>query len=218
MEKTKTFITVIPFQGQDEQGNDMLKPVLYSPAGNTRLAYGETRFPIIPVINGYAKKDDKIRVIAILSDGANFMHNFETYFKPEVEALVKNNELKLDEIEVIQVSDKEDIDTQLKLFSDLIDKVENNEEIFACITYGTKPTPIVINMALNYAYRIKEDVNIGCIVYGRYLHTDSTGTLYDTTALFYLESVVNKVADMNVKDPEKAIRAMLDFKGGEGND
>lgn len=126
--------------------------------------------------------------------------------------------MKLDKIEVINTADKADIDTQLSLFSDIIEKVTDNEEIFACITYGTKPTPIVINMALNYAYRIKKGVSIGCIVYGRYLHEGRPGILYDTTALFYMESVVNKVAEMKVRDPEKAIRAMLNFEEGNEDD
>jgi hypothetical protein len=143
MGKTKTFIATIPFQGKDKDGNDMLKPVTYAPAGNSRLTYGATRFPIIPLINGYAERDDRVRVIAILTDGENFKYNFETYFVPEVTELASNNGYEFDGIEVVKTPDREDIDTQLALFTDIITKTGDDEELFACITFGTKSTPIV---------------------------------------------------------------------------
>jgi hypothetical protein len=205
----KTFISVIPFQGKDREGNDQLKPVLYKPSGNTRLVYGETRFPIIPVINGYADAGDEIRIISVLTEGENFKHNYETYFKPEVSALVKNKGLSFDEIEVIHTPDSEGIDAQLQLFGDIISKIGDDEKIFACITYGTKPTPIVETLALNYAYKLKKNVSVGCIVYGRFMHGQPNGTIYDTTALFYMDSIVNKLADMKVKAPEAVIKAMI---------
>jgi len=212
MGKTKTFISVIPFQGKNlKTGEDMLQPVTYEPRGNSKLKYGATRFPIIPVINGYAKSGDKVRVIAILTEGENFRHNYEKYFIPEINAIVKNKNLDFGKIDVINTADSEDIDTQLKLFGDVIDMIGDNEDVYACITYGTKPTPILETMALHYAYRLKKDVSIGCIVYGRFLHNDTNekNGIYDTTALFYMDSIVNKLAEIKVPHPETAIKAML---------
>ncbi|GHV37281.1 hypothetical protein FACS1894187_13610 [Synergistales bacterium] len=206
MAKTKTFISVIPFQPAGK-----LNSTVYKPCGNSKLAYGETRFPIIPVMSGYAESGDKARVIAIITAGENFKHNYETYFVPEIDAIVKAKGLEFNGIEVITTADSEDIDTQLRLFGDIIDKIGDNEEIYACITYGTKPTPIIETMALNYAYRLKKDISIGCIVYGRYLHGDANynGMIYDTTALFFMDSIVNKLAEMKAPHPETAIKAML---------
>lgn len=210
--KTKTFITVIPFQPKGETlEKDKLRPVIYEPAGNSKLAYGETRFPIIPTINGYCGEGDSIRVIAILIDGENYKYNYETYFVPEVNNLVENKKLKFSGIEIIRKADKEDIDTQLKLFTDIINMANDNEELFACLTYGRKLEPIVETLALNYAYKLKSNVSIGCIVYGLFHHTDSgSGTyIYDTTALFYMNSIVYKLAELKVSDPEAAIKSML---------
>jgi len=208
MSKIKTFITTIPFQGKDSNGNDMLKPVQYTPVGNSRLTYGETRFPVVPLINGYAERGDKIRVIAILTDGDNFRHNFDTYFVPEINALVEKNGYLFDGVEIVTSSDNEDINTQLTLFIDIIAKIGEGEEISACITYGTKPTPIVQTMALNYAHKLK-NTKIECVVYGRFRHGNPIGDIFDTTALFYMDSIVNKLAENKASDPEKAIRIML---------
>jgi hypothetical protein len=218
MDKTKTFIATIPFQGKDKDGNDMLKPVTYTPAGNSRLTYGATRFPIIPLINGYAERGDRVRVIAIFTDGDNFKHNYETYFVPEVTELAAQNGYTFDGIEIVQTPNKEDIDTQLALFADIIAKIGDGEELYACITFGTKPTPIVQTMALNYAYKLKKDTSIGCVVYGLFRHGNPVGEIFDTTALFYMDSIVNKLAEMKTPHPEKAIRAMLGIGGTDDDE
>ena len=229
MSKTKTFISVISFQGKRRQEDgtekDALESVLYKPSGNAKLEYGETRFPIIPVINGYANDKDPIRVIAILTDGdnsnaKNSKHNYDVYFKREIEGIVKSKSLLLSEIEIIHTLDSEDIDTQLKLFSDIADTIKSEEDVYACITYGTKPMPIVLSMALNYAYKLKKDVSVVCTVYGRFSHKvdgKNVGYIYDTTSLFYMDSIVNKLAEIKAKDPAKAIKLMLGLEsvGGE---
>ena len=224
MGKIKTFICTIPYQGKHEKtGEDMLKPLTYQALGNSKLEYGETRFPIVPVINGYAERGDKIRVIAILTEGENFRYNYETYFVPEITKLANNNEYEFGGIEIVKTPDSEDIEAQLELFVNLISKIKEGEEISACITYGTKPTPIVQFAALNYAGRL---INanplgcIGCIAYGRFLHNEdgkSIGRIWDQTALFHMELMVNSLAETKVAHPETAIRALLGI-GGTDND
>jgi len=228
MSKTKVFISSIPFLGQrrlaDGSMKDMLESVIYKPIGNTRLEYSsETRFPIIPVINGYANAGDTARVIAILTDGdksnaKNTQYNYDTYFKPEIKKICGVKNLSLSEIEEIRTPDSEDMDTQLKLFSDIADKINPGEEIYACISYGTKPMPIILTLALNYAYKLKKDVSVGCIVYGRFPHReDGEGDsfIYDTTSLFHMDSIISKLAEIKAKDPVKAIKFMLGLEPSE---
>lgn len=222
MSKTKTFICAVPFQPKGvTPDRDGLQAAIYSSKNNAALAYGETRFPIIPVINAYASNEDNIRIIAIKTDGENYEYNYNTYFKPEVEKIVKDKNLKLDEIEIIKSEESEDIETHLKLFFDLISSLNDNEEIFACITYGTKPTPIIEFIALDYAYKLKKDISIGCIVYGRYAHrfpNDINNGIYDLTSFFHLNSALRYLADMKVNDPESAIKALFGFGSEEDKD
>jgi len=203
-EKTKTFLTVVPFQPKG-----LLKAACYQPVGNDKLAYSETRFPIIPVIAGYAEPGDSIRVVAIKKDGESCKHNFNEYLAREVQELCEKKDLLFDGIEVIQTPDEETIEVQLKLFSDIVAVLRENEKLYACITYGTKPTPIVLSMALNYAHRLKKGASVECIAYGRYDFDTKASYIYNTTSLFYMDSIVNKLADMRASNPEKAIRLML---------
>lgn len=209
--KTKTFLTVIPFQGKNE-----LDAVRYQPVGNDRLAYGETHYPIISVIAGYARPGDTVRVIAVKTEGENYERNFNQYFLKEVLPLCESMGLRFEGVEVISSPDEETIEVQLKLFSDIVAKLATDEELYACITYGRKPTPIVLSMALNYAQRLKKGSSVECIVYGQYFHNEQKlGYIYDTTSLFYMDSIVNKLAEMRASDPEKAIRLMLGLEEQE---
>ena len=219
MENCKVFISTIPFLQEGK-----LSPVVYKPIGNSRLEYSkETRFPIIPLINGYANRGDKVRVLAILADGemsnaVNTKRNFYAYFEPEISDLVRQNGLELENIEKIFTPDSEDIDSHLKLFSDIAEAINPGEDVYACITYGTKPMPIVLTMALNYVYKLKKDISIGCTVYGRFPHIDEdtkTSFIYDTTSLFYMDSIVNKLSTMRASDPAKVIKLMLGYETTE---
>jgi len=229
MSKTKVFISAIPFLGKktlkDGTERDQLEAVKYRQVGNSRLAYEcETRFPIVPVINGYAEDGDTIRVLAILTDGEksnarNTQHNYRTYFLPEIDSIASAKKLLFSGVEEIHTQDNEGIDTQLKLFSDIADRINPGEDLYACISYGTKPMPIVLTMALNYAYKLKKDVTVGCTVYGRFPHIDEepkASYIYDTTSLFYMDSIVTRLAEMKASDPITAIKLMLGIQTSEG--
>ena len=228
MKNPKVFISTIPFLGKKRQKDgtltDMLESVFYTPVGNPKLEYPfETRFPIIPVINGYTEPGDDVRVIAVITDGdnsnaRNTEYNYGTYFVPEIKKICDERKLRTDGIELIRTPDSEDMDTQLKLFFDIAGGINPGEELYACITYGTKPMPIVLTMALNYAYKLKKDVSVGCIVYGRFPHWesgDSRTFIYDTTSLFHMDSIVNKLSEIKAGDPETAIRLMLGLETAE---
>jgi hypothetical protein len=206
----KTFITAISFQREG-----MYDLVKYIPVECKELKYGRTRNPIIPVISHYAKGEESIRIIAILTDGPNFKHNYETYFIPELTKLCEKLGVN-PVIEVITSPDDETIKTHEKLFIDLITRIGDNEELYACTTFGTKPTPIVIERALNYARKLKKNTRVKRVVYGRYHHNEKReGFLHDVTKLYILDSFINMFAENKSSDPEKAMRMLLGISDEE---
>jgi hypothetical protein len=56
------------------------------------------------------------------------------------------------------------------------------------------------------------------VVYGLFRHGNPVGEIFDTTALFYMDSIVNKLAEMKTPHPEKAIRAMLGIGGTDDDE
>lgn len=106
--------------------------------------------------------------------------------------------------------------THTATFQKLISYAQEDDELFACITFGTKPLSIAVRMAVQYAYRVKKNTSISCIVYGQIDRPGSDRStwcayVYDETALVQLDEVVRMLADRNVQDPKGTIDAILNL-------
>lgn len=202
----KKFICVSPFQPADK-----LNVSVYKPADNDKLAFSEsTRFPIIPVINGYAEAGETIELITIVSDYSNSKKNYETLLnEAESLAIAKNINIVHHKIEVPYDSS---LEVQFKIFTSLISHTADNDKLFCDITYGTKVMNQILTMGVNYGYSIHSDVTIGCIVYGEFDHESKSSKIYDITSLTYLNEIVKILADNKVSDPEKKIKAFLNWE------
>lgn len=200
----KKFIFTSPLQPEVS-----LKLVNYQSMESNPLENAlETRFPIIPVINAYANENEKIEIIVILTDYENCRYNYEKLFKPEITSLQQTKKFEY-ETKIINTPYDETIQIQLDLFSDLISHIDDNDEIFVCITYGTKPIPIVQIMALNYAYKLRKETNIGCIVYGRNDFSTGKAYIHDVSPLFFMDSLVSQMAQLKLENPEEKIKGIL---------
>lgn len=208
----KNFITLLSLQPK----GDLKKPIYKNASDNPKLTYGEpTSFPIIQLIHGYAEKGEKIKITVLLTDNKDVTANYENYFIPELEALSIKMEFEYI-IDKLTKPQDESIEVNLKFFTEVIEKINDEEQLFICRTFGQKPTTEVMSMALNYAYQIKKNTTIECIVYGEVKHPEPEDSkIYDHTALFYMNSIVNKLAKMKAPDPLGAIKLMLGIDGGD---
>ena len=117
-------------------------------------------------------------------------------------------------MKTLMVSKEENAKAHLDIFSKLVECVENDDEWHVCMTYGTKPVPIIEMMAMNYAYSLKDNVTMKCAVYGkvnREKNEVKDAVLYDVSALFYMDQLVNNLASNNIKKPEEVIRSILNI-------
>ena len=199
----KKFISISPFQNPKY----MEKGVVYVPDNNQDLEYTETSFPIIPVLNAYAERGEKIEIITVISDYEFARNNYE-FLKREVETVSQKKafEYTLKEI-CIPYSDN--IDTQLEMFEKLIEMTADEDTLYADITFGSKVMTQVLNMGINYGYRVNKNVSIGCIVYGKLEHVTNSGIIYDETSLNYMDEIVRIMAENKVKNPVDKIKNLL---------
>ena len=207
----KKFITSTPFQPQ-------LIPIIYKPADNSELVYDAPHtLPILNAINTYTENGEEITVYFLHSDTENCNRNYDIVIE-QLDVLVKSKNLKCN-IERIDYSDDENISTLLGLYGKLLKCFDDNDQIYTCITYGTKPLPLVQLMALRYAYKAKKNLYIGSIVYGK-LHgtvqNNSGGDIYDLTSLFYMDELSQTFCRMSVENPEEKIAAII-FGAEEGD-
>lgn len=201
----KKFISISPFQSPET--DSVKNGVKYAVNNNPDLEYGLTEFPIIPVINAYAEKGEQIEIVTVISDYENSKANYEK-LKTEVEELSKIKGFEYNMKEIITAYNDE-LDTQLDMFGRLIDVTADDDILYADITYGSKVMTQVLNMALNYGYRIHNNVALGCIVYGKYNHLDNTGIIYDQTSLSYMDEIVRVLAESKIKNPAEKIKNLL---------
>jgi len=187
-----------------------LKKLKYTAVENSLLEYDKAiSFPILSVINGYATQKEAIEIIYILSDYENARINYEA-FKIQLNELCVEKDITY-KIAEVEIPYNELIETQLNTFQKLINCVNDNDTLYACITFGSKPVPMIETMALNYAYRLHENVKIGCIVYGQLDHNTGEMRIYDITSLFYMDEIVRMLAEQKVSEPKKQIEALLNL-------
>ena len=207
----KKFFTVVPLQVSGQ-----LVRYHYEAVGNSRLQMEEeTSFPILTAIHGYAVPGEPFQVIAVVTDTETGHANCRV-LQEELEALCQSYGLTCAGVEQVVVPSDERVATHTATFQKLIAYAQEDDELFACITFGTKPLSIAVRMAVQYAYRVKKNTSISCIVYGQIDRPGSDRStwcayVYDETALVQLDEVVRMLADRNVQDPKGTIDAILNL-------
>lgn len=197
-----------------QQPEKSLKLIQYqNPGASPVLNYGETHFPIIPLLANTAEPGEALKIIAVKPQYATTDHCFDI-LKQELETIREKIGFRY-ELEIIETPQSEVIDNHLELFRRLVDSTADGDRIYADITFGTKPIPMVMLMFMNFAYRCRQDAEIEQIVYGAFNHEENTASLYDVTALFYMNSVVNQFETGQISDPAAVIRKLIDMERSE---
>ena len=212
---SKKFICTIPLQppreGQAQRGLDKTKYLIHESCG---FAFdGETRFPIIPVIYSNANPDDEIEVILIMFDYHETQLN-RYYFQEELDEAQAaiGFTVKGGAPVEITTSGAEDNETQIKLFRNLTACLSDGDTLFMCVTFGQKPLTIIQFMTLNYAYKIRKNIEIGAVVYGRWnnsLVSKDPSVIYDVTSLFLLNDVISNLSNIKAPNAEELIDRIL---------
>ena len=211
MRDTRTFITVISEQGQNEFGDSYLEEFEYDAPENSNLKYNKKiSFPITAALNAYTQQGDKVRIIAIYSDNNDQMNNNLVSFYEEIRALMQEKGIKETEdyvVEEVKVDSFVGRDSDLKLYEKLLDKIKEGEILHICITYGIKAMPIILFDVAQYAWKAKDN-DIECVIYG---HVDRSsnkhkGSIYDMTSLFYKHEILLRHVEMGDKHPIDSIR------------
>ena len=204
----KKFFTIIPLQTPSQ--------LHYESMGNTRLQIeGAVQFPILTAITGYTQPGDAIRVIAIVTNNPAGFRNLDT-FRGEITSLCEQKGITCPRgVEAVMIESDDRVAAHVATFQKLIDYVEDDDELFACMTYGTMPTSMAMVMAVQYAYRVKKNASISCILYGQVDRPDPKdsatwrGRVYDMTALVQLDEIVHLLAERGDLDPKKTIDCLL---------
>ncbi len=203
----KKFLTRIPLQ---VIGN--LKRMKYIAAENEKLQMESlVSFPILTAINGFVQDGEAFEILAVVADSPAEECNFQELCK-QVHELFEKNKGRI-EIKKITIEASQGLSEQVGTFQKLIDEIEDDDELFVCMTFGTKPQSQVMVMAAQYAYRVKDNVSIQCVLYGEIDRSqgveNAVARVYDMTGLVQLDEAVRILGERKVRHPEKIIRNIL---------
>jgi len=204
----KKFFTAVPLQVIQ---ND-LASLNYHAVGNTKLQMEDSvSFPILTAINGYAQAGEDFRLIAVMPETDAVRRNRDR-LSDQLFALCARRGLSCPGgVETVLAGGDERVSTHMETFQKLLDYVEDDDELFVCMTFGTKPMSQAMLLALQYAYRVKRNASISCVVYGEVDRSGPKpeGRVYDMTALIQLDEIVHMLADRGVADPRAALDTIL---------
>jgi len=204
----KKFFTYI-----SRQPKDKLLSGIYKPHGNDKLSMDSAiHYPVIALINGYVEKGEPVKIYAMYGIGnTEYKGNLEV-LEDDIKAIKAHKDFDY-EIVPVPVSEEETANEHLNTFVKITDLIEDDDEVYLCCTYGSKPMPVVEMMSLNFAYRVKDNVSIESIVYGKVNHTANPKTfdIYDITALFNMLQITDTLAEKKVKNPVGYVKHILDI-------
>lgn len=208
----KKFLSIISFQDPNR-----FYSYNYEAKDNQLLSLGkETHFPIIAEINGYCSKGDEIRVIALAEDNDNSRKNAETLNNEVMQICAEKGIQCAAGVELIIIPTDDSISSQIDTFQRLIDTIDDDDELYICMTYGTKPKSSTLILSAQYAYRIKHNVSICCVAYGQVDRSNSNGdrtkdkaSIFDMTALTMLDEMIRVMASQGVRNPRALIETVL---------
>ena len=190
-----------------------VETIQYPVDGNKSIEYEK---PVCCPINGVLaktlKKDEKVKVIYIITKGEN--SDCEQKKKTFIEELENINKeigavLSYDTIEIDFEPTKK---TYNKIIIDLAEKIPENAEIYADTTFGFKAIPLSLFCALRFVEEFREAI-VQYIVYGKVEFDKETRKpknpmLYDITSLYYLFKLMGTMGASNADD---ALKTLKDF-------
>lgn len=170
-------------------------------------------FPIIAAMNAYLQPGEEFRVIEVTGSDEVSVENTRI-LSAEIEEVCRERGCRLSGgLERVPAPKNQSVSENLALFQRLIEKVDDDDELFACITFGTKPMSMSLLTAVRYAYRLKKNTTISCVVYGEpirvrdadgKLHTEGAN-IYDETAMVQLDEITVALANRGVSNPKAFI-------------
>lgn len=190
--------------------------VCYAGKGNAGCSYSDkVIFPVNAVLAEKLKRNDEVKVVLLktLTETGNANTNGEL-FQQELDAINSKigAHISYETIETEFVETKPNHEKRLR---SMLAKIEEDAELYADITFGQKPLPMVLMCVMNFAEKFF-NADVKKIIYGKVefvKHEDAKfypekPALYDITSLYYLN---NLMGAMEAPSGEEALKSLDSF-------
>lgn len=196
---------------------ERLDPYSYQAVDNPKLHYGEpgapakaVEFPVIPLLNGYAESNEEVELVIFTEEYGYSKRNCDLLCRRALDLCAeKNIKLRNNAPTVVPIPYEDGIDAQLNGFQTIIDHIDDEDEIYACITYSSKPGEVVEMMALRYARQVKKNTSIECVVYGSVDFKKHEAWIYDETALLQLDDILKVLSEYGSSNISQTLKKLI---------
>ena len=208
----KIIFADIPMKEIDQEKDSQC----YAGTGDAGCFYGgNVIFPINAVLAEKLHDGDEVKLVLLrtLNEKGNSRKNTEL-FRQELDSINAKIGAKIS----YEMLDTDFVETKAnneKRMRAMLSKIEEDAEIYADITFGQKPLPMILMCALTFAEKFF-DADVKKIVYGKVdfvKHADGkkypeNPEMYDVTSLYYLN---NLVGAMEAPDGKNALKSLDTF-------
>jgi hypothetical protein len=210
----KVIIISVPMMPKKTlSGKDILQKVIYPVDGNKSIEYDK---PVCCPVNGILartlKKGEDVKIIYLMTTGENSCcEDNKQVFIEEIEGI--NAEIgAILNYDIVEMEFQATRQTHNRLILDIADKIPENAEIFADITYGFKTEIFSLICALRFVEEFR-DALVQYIIYGKLEKNPKTNQyedsmIYDVASLYYLFKLIGSMGDA---DLETATKTLKDF-------
>jgi hypothetical protein len=205
-EKMKHVIISVPLMRLKE-----VRLINYPVDGNKAIEYGkDVRCPINGVLAKTMKKGEQVKVIYITTvRPGNPCEIIKKAFMEELEAINAGIGaiLSYDTVEMEFLATRQ---VHNKLITDLSEKIPENAEIYADLTYGFKTETLAIVCAIRFVEEFR-DADVKYLIYGKLEKNPVTREtehcmLFDVTSLYYLFKMIGSIGNADAESASKLLK------------
>lgn len=198
-----TYITIIPMQMKNFDKKE------FHSADGCEIAYKGTRryFPITSVIEQTQEEGIGTKVVAV---------RFGTEVSDEYLDLLKEELSTIDteDLEIVEVTvpENQEYNNLVDVFMKVLDQIDDDTDVYACITFGTKIMSLIIAYLLDSLAYIRNNAKVQGVYYLELIRKQGEvvdSILYNVTSLVYLNKTVKEIAELNLTDPQGFLMQLL---------
>lgn len=174
-------------------------------------------FPLTYLINNEVQAGDVVEIITAVEHGegeANTaVENYARYVQ-EVTTLLAERGASVHFTEIVTSKKFED-KTFTKFFKRIASLLQEGDAVYADFTFGMKAYSLSMFIALAYAVKAAEDIELRCLLYAqKYTGTDvaatkNTSELCDITSLFYLDAIAGNARAGQKKELDEVMQLII---------
>ena len=183
-------------------------------------------FPLTYVIDNKVEPNDEVVIITAVQQDSNDKVNnapinYKKY-KQEVEKILEERNVNF-KFEEIPLTEEFNSLTFNKFFKQVSQLIDDNDQLFVDVTFGMKPYCISMFVAVAYAEKAAENVDVDTIIYAQKYSgfrraktaeekakDPSKSRIYDITGLFYLNAIASNVKSGQKNKIDKALDLLID--------